>query len=739
MRGGNMRPVLLDRSRLCTLYENFYQNSVIFITAPIGYGKTTSLRAFLNRQTDIFYRAFTFREGEKDEFWFWKRFNEMLMADYPEAESVLRDLPLPQTDEEILLYFAKLEKLIKREAFCVLDDYHECDSPALNKILAAAAYERPSRLHIVVMGRSMPSISVEELALKASCLIVDQTDLVFTKNEVRELAAINEITLSEEQLDWCMEYSGGWGAAISLLLTEYRQTGRMTHSMNVRTLIHSSILKRLGEKQREILECLSVIKSFLPEQAVYLTGESAAPEIIQQIREDYGFISVREDRVCEIAALLREAAVASFLRSGHTREEVYLKNAHWYEDMRDYVPAIRYYSLAEEIESIHRLMDQQDAIEFIHDSPKIMKDAVGAFQAEKRHRIQSIYSTPEVLTVFHKQTGNYYNTYKGLLQKLGRVIGTQEGAHSGWEPLLEAEYLYQTGDIDQTIRLAEEAYTIASWKKENIISIAAALLRTKSYFYWNTPEMIRKTSSKMEATIEDSNELPIIRSYELGKVLLFGLYMPLSQFPEWIRKGEIPDISRIFAESGSLQRAFGYYYIRESNYEKLNVLADEMLSESQIGSFVFRQIHGHIFKALAFWKKPELAGGVVEASIDQMQQAVGLAQPDGIKMTFAEYGQLILPLLVMVRQNDFTAQLIQRCKKYGQGQEAYQMLMQPVGLTERETDIMELVAEGMTNVQISEELHLARITIEKNLSAIYKKYEVKNRASALMKYNEEKV
>ena len=105
-------------------------------------------------------------------------------------------------------------------------------------------------------------------------------------------------------------------------------------------------------------------------------------------------------------------------------------------------------------------------------------------------------------------------------------------------------------------------------------------------------------------------------------------------------------------------------------------------------------------------------------------------------MTLAEYGDRLLPLLQLVRKNPFSTELIERCTQYGNGLSSMMPSENTITLTDREKEILELVSDGKTNVQISEALHLARITIEKNLTTIYRKMDVSNRAAAIMKYQD---
>ena len=54
----------------------------------------------------------------------------------------------------------------------------------------------------------------------------------------------------------------------------------------------------------------------------------------------------------------------------------------------------------------------------------------------------------------------------------------------------------------------------------------------------------------------------------------------------------------------------------------------------------------------------------------------------------------------------------------------------PAGLSEREAEVLRLVAAGLTNAQVAERLYLSRRTVDAHLTSIFRKLGVNSRSAA---------
>jgi LuxR family maltose regulon positive regulatory protein len=132
--------------------------------------------------------------------------------------------------------------------------------------------------------------------------------------------------------------------------------------------------------------------------------------------------------------------------------------------------------------------------------------------------------------------------------------------------------------------------------------------------------------------------------------------------------------------------------------------------------------------------------GAGKKALDTIQQALKLAEPEGYCRVFLQHGKLMFALLSRVVRQDAPTPLVEKLlrKKIATPEIRPHKaavhrpnLSEP--LSERELEVLDLIAEGLTNQEIASRLVLSLNTVKGHTRRIFDKLDVANRTQALAK------
>ena len=123
-----------------------------------------------------------------------------------------------------------------------------------------------------------------------------------------------------------------------------------------------------------------------------------------------------------------------------------------------------------------------------------------------------------------------------------------------------------------------------------------------------------------------------------------------------------------------------------------------------------------------------------------LERALALAEPEGHMGALVDAGEQLVPLLLQVasreKATDHIARLLNALEADQPVEAALpaQQLVDP--LSERELEVLRLIATGLSNPEIAQELVIAVGTVKAHTSAIYRKLDVRGRAQAIVRSQE---
>jgi LuxR family maltose regulon positive regulatory protein len=217
-------PEILARPRLIERLQSNLTLPVTLVTANAGSGKTTLVADFLRKRerpyvwyqlddTDadpsafLGYLAYGIQQQVPD-------FGDTTFAYLQQANELAQ-----HSGRAVDVLLNEILEGVEQQLIVVLDDYHHlgAETPVHAVVDRLIAY-LPDVIHVIIISRDIPPLTLARLRSQDSLGIIDRTDLLFTDEETAELfRKVFGLALTPEQLREYGERTHGWITALQLV------------------------------------------------------------------------------------------------------------------------------------------------------------------------------------------------------------------------------------------------------------------------------------------------------------------------------------------------------------------------------------------------------------------------------------------------------------------------------------------------------------------------------------------
>jgi LuxR family maltose regulon positive regulatory protein len=205
----------------------------------------------------------------------------------------------------------------------------------------------------------------------------------------------------------------------------------------------------------------------------------------------------------------------------------------------------------------------------------------------------------------------------------------------------------------------------------------------------------------------------------------------------WIEKGaDVPgELPPYLCEIQQISAA--WVYLAQGDLEKAIITTDGILSQAEAAGRKAHVIESYLIQIRIFQEQKKTA-----QSIEVLKKAISFSASEGYVRIFLEGGKPVWELLRLIADQNFYRQYVNQllaafdekaAKSKAMGttnlhQPIQYALVEP--LTDRECEVLKLIAAGYTNQQIADALVVSLNTVKKHTTHIYGKLGVQNRTEA---------
>jgi LuxR family maltose regulon positive regulatory protein len=314
--------------------------------------------------------------------------------------------------------------------------------------------------------------------------------------------------------------------------------------------------------------------------------------------------------------------------------------------------------------------------------------------------------------------------------------GMSQTAVAGWLLAIWGAALAETNDVDGALDLGKKSMELTQRGGDTSMLGWSCLFLTRVLFSRGDLAGAEEIVHRMERVARESIVPTWIKDQNAAWQSRIWLAQGnLEAAAQWVReRGPVPD------EAPPYLGGFEYIWlarilIAQGRWDETTKFLQRMLEAAEAGGDTTRVIEIMILQTLA-----SQAGGDTYQALDTLERVLNLAEPRGYCRIFVDEGPSMARLLYEALDRGIAPDYVRRLLTAFPIDKPEQVdpSESPVSqsdfvepLSEREVEILQLIAEGLTNPEIANRLFLSLHTVKTHTRNIYSKLGVHNRTEAV--------
>ena len=327
------------------------------------------------------------------------------------------------------------------------------------------------------------------------------------------------------------------------------------------------------------------------------------------------------------------------------------------------------------------------------------------------------FGSPSVLMMFHRTQGEAEHELAEMDECMPHYYRITSGHGQGAERIMRAEADFMRGRLTDAHIGLESAYSqINGNGQENMLLCCDFLAQRLSLF---TDVEQRHTFENRRAELLRNHNLTWLNILNAAGAYYYALREETEKIPELFAQHRLAEVNILAPGKPMTDMIENQVYLAQGAYAKVIGRCEGLLAACEGLHYALVALHVRIQTAAAYemLSKHDEARALLAAALSD-------AGADGFVMPFAENFRYLRPLLSERTRNGLTEKIIEL------GEAAERRLnvsIRPAvlaGLTERECEIVGLMAKRLSNREIAEGLYLSEGSVKQYVKQIYSKLHI---------------
>lgn len=223
-----LRCGLLRRPRIDGLLQQGLNNSLVTLIAGPGYGKTQAVTAWAKSiPQKLIWFDFLRLDNNVERFWekFLHSLKKELFDPPPQEPEFSPEFPSLFDKFDAFLEFFSKGLYQGKQTVMIVDNYQNIENQGIRNFFTSLIEAELENFCLMLVSSSQDDLyelSARKIKNSLGHFSLTTEDMKFTASEVREFFGLNDITLSNFELEQLLEKTEGWPLALYLIRLQYR-------------------------------------------------------------------------------------------------------------------------------------------------------------------------------------------------------------------------------------------------------------------------------------------------------------------------------------------------------------------------------------------------------------------------------------------------------------------------------------------------------------------------------------